>query len=162
VVPTDHHRRVLQALRRIMRQVEISSRSLELQHGVTAPQLICLAAIVDAGSTTQIELSELVHLTPSTLFGVLHRLQTKRLIRRSRDHRDRRCINVQATRPGIDLVRQAPPPLQDTLLHGMHGLTGLELVTLTAALDRLVSLLEADGIHAAPILAPGRIPQAEV
>jgi len=157
----DLHLHILRSLRRIMRRVELSSRELETTYGVTAPQLICLLAIVERGSLTQAQLSEQVHLSASTLVGVLDRLETKQLVRRERDARDRRRINLTATDAGTHLARQAPPPLQDTLLKGLGALSDLEQLAMAASLHRLVYLLEAQDSAVAPMLAPGPIPQPE-
>lgn len=155
------HLRILRSLRRIMRRVELSSRDLETTYGVTAPQLICLLAIVERGSLTQAQLAEQVHLSASTLVGVLDRLETKRLVLRQRDPRDRRRINLTPTGAGLHLARQAPPPLQDTLLKGLGALSELEQVAMAASLQRLVDLLEAHDVAISPMLAPGPIPKPE-
>ena len=157
----ETHRRILRSLRRVLRRVEMSSRQLETDYGVTAPQLICLIEIAAVESITQIELSERVHLTPSTLVGVLDRLHSKRLIQRRRDTDDRRRINVSATEAGLHLVQQAPPPLQDTLLKGLEAMPGTELSTMATALERLVDLLEAQETAVEPMLAPGPIPKPD-
>ncbi len=137
----------------------MSSRLLENDYGVTAPQLICLIEIGAVESITQIQLSDRVHVTPSTLVGVLDRLQAKKRIRRRRDQVDRRRINVSATAAGLHLVQQAPPPLQDTLLKGLGRLPERDLKSMAVALERLVDLLEARGVAAEPLLAPGPIPK---
>ena len=155
------HRRILRSLRRVLRRVEMSSRQLETEYGVTAPQLICLIEIAAVGSITQIDLSERVHLTPSTLVGVLDRLHSKRLIQRRRDTADRRRINVSATAAGLHLVEQAPPPLQDTLLKGLDAMPGTELSAMATTLERLVDLLEAQETAVEPMLAPGPIPKPD-
>lgn len=156
------HRRVLQSLRRVLRRVEISSRVLEAEYGVTAPQLICLIEIAAAGSITQIELSKRVHLSASTLVGVLDRLEVKKLVARQRDDVDRRRINVKPTTTGKHLIEKAPPPLQDTLLKGLGALSRKDLITMAASLERLVDLLEAHGVAEEPMLAPGPIPKTDV
>lgn len=154
--------RVLTSVRRVLRRVELSSRELEGEYGVTTPQLICLGAIAAAGSITQAELAEQVHLTASTLVGVLDRLEAKQLAVRTRDVADRRRINLTVTAKGAELARRAPTPLQDTLLKGLEALSDLELLAMTASLERLVDLLEAHGAATSPILAPGPIPKPEV
>jgi DNA-binding MarR family transcriptional regulator len=145
-----------------MRRVEMSSRLLEADYGVTAPQLICLIEIAGAGSITQIELSRRVHLSASTLVGVLDRLEAKKLIHRERDEVDRRRINIHPTTSGKHLIHEAPPPLQDTLLKGLGELSKRELATMATALEHLVDLLEAREVAGEPMLAPGPIPKLDV
>jgi len=40
--------RILSALRKIMRAVDMHSRKLEAGYGITSPQLLCLQHVVDA------------------------------------------------------------------------------------------------------------------
>src|SRR5271155_2162867 len=62
---------ILRSLRRILRRVELASFELESNFGITAPQLLCLRAVVHHGPMIQNELSKEVHLSASTLVGVL-------------------------------------------------------------------------------------------
>ena len=49
-------RRILHALRRIIRSVDIYSRKLVTEHQITGPQLICLNSIVELGPITATDL----------------------------------------------------------------------------------------------------------
>lgn len=150
---------ILRQLRRIVRRVEGASDQLEASHGITAPQLLCLHAIVRAGSLTQVEISKAVHLSPSTVVGVIDRLAAKGLVQRRRDRADRRRIHVSATPAGVELERTAPEPLQWQVERGLEALPEGERTEIASALARLVRVLEAEGIDAAPVLASGPIPK---
>jgi len=107
--------RILNAIRQIIRAVDIDSRKLAAQHHVTGPQLMCLMAIVENGSITSTDVAARVHLDTSTLVGVLDRLEKKGLIRRERSHEDRRQVLLAATenrsKPGgQDAVSNAARP----------------------------------------------------
>lgn len=149
---------ILRSLRRIMRRVEGASAELLEAHGVTAPQLLCLHALVRAGNLTQIELSREVRLSPSTLVGVIDRLEAKGLVRRRRDPDDRRRIHIAPTEAGRAVERAAPEPLQLQLERGLGAMPEDERLAIAQALDRLVHLLEAQHIDAAPVLASGPLP----
>lgn len=150
---------ILRSLRRIVRRVEGASDELEASHGITAPQLLCLHAVVTAGSLTQVELSREVRLSPSTLVGVIDRLAAKGLVTRRRDRVDRRRIHVIPTEAGRLVERAAPEPLQRQLERALEALPGAERAAIAGALERVVHLLEAEGIEAAPVLASGPIPK---
>lgn len=158
---TSHSLDILRSLRRIVRRIEGASAELESEHGVTAPQLLCLHALARAGSITQIELSREVRLSASTLVGVIDRLEAKRWVLRQRDAHDRRRIHVVLTDAGRQVAQTAPEPLQHQLERGLDAIPGMERTGIANALDRLVRLLEADGIEAAPVLASGPIPAAD-
>ena len=59
--------RVLKAIRRIIRAVDIHSRKLNNEFNITAPQMICLYALDKGGQMTQSELSKLVSMGISTV-----------------------------------------------------------------------------------------------
>jgi len=50
--PSDQSLDILRSLRRIVRRVEGASFDLESKYGVTAPQLLCLHALMRSGDIT--------------------------------------------------------------------------------------------------------------
>jgi DNA-binding MarR family transcriptional regulator len=149
--------RILRALRRIMRSVEQYSRQLSISSHITTPQLICLMEIAASGPVTATGLSRAVHLSPSTVVGIIDRLEEKGWVARERNKTDRRVVHVAATERGRKLLEQAPSPLQQTLATALNGLPELEQATIALSLERIVDLMEAQGIDASPILTTGPI-----
>jgi DNA-binding MarR family transcriptional regulator len=148
---------ILQALRRIIRAVDIHSHKLASQHNITGPQLGCLLAIKESGSLTSVKLAKKIYLSPSTVVGIIDRLEEKRLVKRTRDSKDRRLVHISITAAGEKLVADAPSLLQDTLAKALVELPEPEQVSITMALERLVDLMEARHIGAAPILQTGSL-----
>ena len=72
---TRYDLRVLQALRRIIRAVDLHSRKLLAQHRITGPQLVCLLAVEENQPVTGSAIARHVHLSPSTVIGILDRLE---------------------------------------------------------------------------------------
>ncbi|MEK7412563.1 MAG: MarR family transcriptional regulator [Planctomycetota bacterium] len=159
VQPGSPEARILHALRRILRQVELGSKELESSHGVTAPQLLSLLVICEHGSTTQVELSQHVLLSASTLVGVLDRLESKGLIVRQRDTEDRRRIHLVPTDLGRQIAAAAPVPMHERLVRGLQALAPAQRGSLAEQLEELVDMLGARNVDDAGILASGPIPQ---
>lgn len=149
--------RILQSLRKIIRSVDIHSRKLSMQYDITAPQLITLLLIVDKGPLTIACIAKEVHLSPSTLVGIIDRLESKGYVQRERNARDRRQIFISSTQEGRFFMSQAPSPLQETLAQALGALTPLEQATISLSLERIVELMEANDLDAAPILQTGSI-----
>lgn len=143
---------ILQSIRRIMRAVDIYSRKLRSQCELTAPQLVCLGVIVEYGPITVSGIAQQVYLSPSTVVGILDRLEARGLVTRERDTNDRRVVNTLATPAGIEIMAQAPSALQDGLHDALKDLPLLEQATIALSLKRVVDLMEAGSIDAAPIL----------
>jgi len=143
LVPKERYDlRVLQALRRILRSVDIYSRKLALEHGVTVPQLVCLLKLDELGALTIKELSEEVFLSPSTLVGIIDRLEGHDLVTRKRSVRDRRKVRVDLTAQGRELIAKSPSPLQEGLAHAIERLPELERATIALSLEKLLALME--------------------
>jgi DNA-binding MarR family transcriptional regulator len=147
--------RILQSLRRIIRAVDIHSHKLSSRHNVTGPQLGCLLAIKEDAPLTNSKLAKKVYLSPSTVVGIVDRLEEKGLVCRKRDKKDRRLVYISTTETGEELITNAPSLLQDTLSNALLQLPELEQISITMALEKLVDLMEARQIGAAPLLETG-------
>lgn len=154
-MPIAYDRRILTAIRRIIRSVDIYSHKLELTCGVTVPQLSCLLRIVEEGPLTLKDLSSAVDLSPSTLVGIVDRLEQKGLVQRARSTEDRRQVSITATEEGIILAGESPSPLQDKLATALVDLPELERAAITLSMERIVELMEIRQVDAAPILDTG-------
>jgi DNA-binding MarR family transcriptional regulator len=152
---------IVRSLRRIMRAVDMYSHRLSADYNITSPQLLVLRTLQDDGPLTPGTLAKLVHLSPSTVVGILNRLEQKQLAVRERSMKDRRQVLVHITASGIDLVRSVPSPLQTRLSEGLANLSEEELITIGRSLERLVNLLELDQSEdTAPLLDIGPIADA--
>lgn len=144
VLPKERYDlRVLSSLRRIIRSVDVYSRRLAQEHGVTVPQLLCMLKIDECGPMTQKELSEAVYLNPSTIVGIVDRLEKADIFERTRSVRDRRRVRISLTENGIKMVEQSPSPLQESLAEGIAELPELERATIALSLERIIDLIEA-------------------
>ncbi len=136
--------RILRALRRITRSIALHSRQLSAYSNITAPQLVCLRAIVENGPLTATAISREIHVSPSTVVGILDRLEDKGWIRRERGREDRRIVFITATPAGVSLAQRTPSPLQQKLADSLNALPELEQATITLSLERIVDLMESD------------------
>lgn len=129
------------AFRRISQGIEIESRRLGREHGITGPQLACLQAVVNYEPTTATDISAHVHLSPSTVVGILDRLEAKGLITRDRDKLDRRVVFVRPTSAGRKVVARAPDPVSRALREVLDNLTPTEQQILMSTATRLAHLV---------------------
>jgi DNA-binding MarR family transcriptional regulator len=149
--------RILYAIRQIIRRIDMDSRKLAAEHRITGPQLVSLITIAEKGPLTATAIARQVHLSASTMVGILDRLESKGLVERHRDARDRRLVHVHATDAGRALVREAPYPLQYSLQKALRRLSERQQKQTAASLDRLVRLMGAGEIEAEPMLKIGPI-----
>ncbi|MBN2375639.1 MAG: MarR family transcriptional regulator [Sedimentisphaerales bacterium] len=144
--------RILTALRRIIRAVDIHSHKLNHDFNITAPQMICLYGLVESGEMTQSELARQVHMGISTINGVIDRLEKKGLVIRQRDTKDRRKVFVRFTDAGRELTKAAPALLQERFSESLLELEELEQAAIALSLERVVQLMEVEHLEASPNL----------
>lgn len=135
-------------LRRMVRALELYSREVEAAHGLTAPQRWALWMLYKVGPMSLKDLAANMHLDPSTVVGVVDRLEAKGLVARSRDTQDRRRVRLALTPKGKALERKAPHPAQDRLVAGLSGLRLDRLRSLERQLAFLVGIMEAEDLEA--------------
>jgi DNA-binding MarR family transcriptional regulator len=141
--------RILQALRRIIRAVEVHSRKLEARYDVTSAQLLCLMAVKERGPLTLSGIARNLFISSSTLVGIVDRLERKGWVVRRRGTEDRRQVSISLTDPGRLLLESAPSPLQDHLAEALKDLPELEQVAIAMSLERVVGLMESGVADAA-------------
>ena len=151
----SYEHRILSALRRVIRAVDIYSRKLNTKFGLTTPQLLCLDAISDSREMTLTDLAKTVNLGVSTVNGIIDRLEAKKLITRKRASEDRRKVSLEMTLTGTELVLKAPSLLQDKFVAALSQLPDSEQMTITESLERIVELMNAEKVDASPNLFPG-------
>lgn len=158
VVPKERYDlRILGALRRIIRSVDIHSKKLSQNHGITVPQLLCMLKIDELGPMTLKELSNEVFLNPSTLVGIVDRLVKQEVFTRERSVKDRRKVRISLTEIGKSRLEEAPSLLQESLLDELGKLNELEKSTIALSLEKLLSIMvpeetEREKEEQAPIL----------
>lgn len=152
--------RILSAIRQVIRRIEVDSRRLAASHQITGPQLITLITVVERGPIAAAAIARHIHVSASTMVGILDRLESKGLVERRRDATDRRRAYVSATDAGRSLVAQAPYPLQYSLQNALNRLSERQQKQTATSLERLVRLLGAENIDAAPLLKIGPLGKA--
>ena len=137
---------IMQSLRRVFKAIQDYSQDVSDKFGVTGPQLWALKTIAQDGSMPLGELSKKMCVHPSTISGVIDRLEDKGYVVRDRDTGDRRVIYVQLTLKGKKLVRKAPNPIQGRMLYGLRKLKKEELNHIYESAQKLVKIMEAQNL----------------
>ena len=148
---------LLIALRRIIRAIDLHSKKLNRESGLTGPQLIILQTINALPEVTPKRLASEVTLSQGTVTVILDRLEARGLIQRVRSERDRRSYHLTLSETGRDLLEKAPPPLQDAFIERFSKLEQWEQTQILSSVQRLAVMMDAVGIDAAPILEIGTI-----
>lgn len=117
-MPVGHRRRpkprplgdtlqFMQQLWGLAHALEVSSKRMGRTIGVTGPQRLVIRVVGQSPEITARDLAQTLGIHPSTLTGILGRLERQRLLRRAIDPADRRVARFQLTPAGraIDRTR---------------------------------------------------------
>lgn len=137
---------ITKRLRKIAHAVNKHSKFLQESFKLTLPQIICLREIHEHGPITFSHLTRILALNNSTTTGIVDRLERDQLVRRVRSDRDRRQVMVEVTDQGIEVLKDAPPPLNNTFIERFESLPDEEKDQIIAALDRLSSLIDISDV----------------
>lgn len=143
----NYQLRVFQSLRRIIRAIELHSRKLDTVHHITGPQHVCLLALNEEAPLTVKRLAQLACLSPSTIVGIVDRLEEKGLAQRIRSTSDRRAVMITATEKGEQLLASTPSPIQASLTRALEDLPESEKTSIALAFEKVVELMEAGEIE---------------
>lgn len=147
------HEDVLVTLRQIIRGIDLHSRRLVQEHGLTGPQLVLLKAIARNRDPSVGLLAREVSLSQGTVTGVLDRLERRRLISRTRALSDRRRVLVRLTEAGISVLEEAPSLLQEQFVARFQKLADWEQTLILSSLQRVASMMDAEDLDAEGLLA---------
>ena len=144
---------VMIALRKIIQAIDMNSKKLVKRVGLTGPQLVILQEISSLGEVTAGEIARAVSLSQATLTGILERLEKRGLLTRRRSELDKRRVMVGITDSGRQVIEDAPSLMQESFVDGFSALKEWEQTMILSSLQRLVSIMDAREIEAAPFLA---------
>lgn len=152
---------VLLALRRIIRAIDLRSRALMQESGLTVPQLIALKTLERPEPAAVGEVATAINLSQGTVTTILNRLETRGLVRRMRSTRDRRRVLVSLTETGRATLRAAPPLLQDHFISAFQELEDWEQTQILSAFQRVAHMMDAANLDVVPVLETDTMPRAD-
>jgi DNA-binding MarR family transcriptional regulator len=135
----QHLRGSLDALRRIVRALRLSSVEVDRALGISMAQLFVLQQLADGRPRSLVELAAETLTDPSSVSVVVRRLVDRKLVVRRADETDGRRAQVTITASGRALLQRAPEPVQQRLLHTLAALPDRRLAELTRTLGELAT-----------------------
>lgn len=150
----SNDRDILADLRRIIRAVNLEGKRVEKAYGVSIPQYLCLRYLNEAPHYTASlkELREALQLNPSTITGIVQRLERGGYAARLPKQKDRRKSLIILTEKGAAVVRENPQILHRKLLLRLQQLDDTEYSRLQEAFKEIISFLDVEEMDAAPIV----------
>ncbi len=146
---------VLIKIRKIVRSVDIESKKIQKEYGVSIPQVLCLNFLHESPNfqSTQDEIRKFLNLNASTVSGIINRLEKKGLLARLPKSGDKRLVKIALTSAGDKLLNTIPSLLHEQLSKNLQKLGEPELKRVEDSLDVLIGLLAIQQVKASPLIA---------
>ena len=148
---------LLIALRKVIRAIDLRSKQLKKDFGLTGPQLLVMQNIVKQPGIMVRQIADNITLSPATVTSILDRLEARELATRIRSTDDKRRVGVFLTEQGKVLLDDSPLPLQEHFTNRFHQLKEWEQSQMIATMQRLASMMDAEKIDASPVLEVGNL-----
>ena len=143
---------LLISLRKVIRAIDIYSRKLNKDSGLTSPQLLVLQKISAQGDVMVKDIASSINLSSATVTSILDRLELRGLVTRTRSTVDKRKVGLHVTEAGLTAIKGAPTPLQEHFIQRFETLAEWEQTQLVATMQRIASMMDAQDIDASPLL----------
>jgi MarR family transcriptional regulator, organic hydroperoxide resistance regulator len=132
----------MQGLWAVVHRMERLSKQMGARSGVTGPQRLVLRLITLFPGLSAGELATMLHLHPSTLTGILYRLDEQGLIARSADPHDGRRTIHRPTRRGLRASVASTKTVEGAVAAALERTTDAQRDVTRRFLDQLASCLD--------------------
>lgn len=131
-------------VRRIIRNVDLHSRDLEKEFGLTVPQLTVLASVGILGRVPIGQIAERISLSSATVTTIVDRLEEHDLLFRERSTSDKRQVYLVLTEKGREILTKSPQPFHDCFIERLGQLEPWQRTELLSTLQYLASLMDPE------------------
>lgn len=145
---------ILINIRKILRSVNLESKRIQKEFGLSIPQLLALNYLNNCQDykTTHSELAKYLNLNSSTLTGIISRLEKKGWVAKIPNQKDRRVTNIVLTAKGMKLLQGAPQLMHQRLSKKLERLSEEKYHRLENAFNLLVEFMEIEDVEASALL----------
>lgn len=157
----EKHEEVLLSIRQIIRAIDLHSKKLSKESGLTGPQLILMRSIRELGEVTIRSLANHTNMSQATATTILDRLERNGYVQRQRSVTDKRKVHAHLTEAGSTILEQSPLPLQENFINQFQQLEEWEQSLLLSSVQRISSMMNAENYDVVPMLEIGSLTKPE-
>ena len=153
---------ILVKLRKIIRSINLESKKIQKEFGISIPQLLVLQYLSEQEDykASAKDIKNYINLNASTVSGIVHRLEEKGLVARLPNSKDRRGMFVTLTAKGAELLKESPTTLQEKMSKRLKLLSQKQIEALISSIEVLTQLMDAEDLDAAPLITLNEIPKS--
>ena len=148
---------ILINIRKIIRSINLESKRIEKDHGISIPQYLCLNYLSQQEDfrATAKQIGTHLNLNPSTVSGIISRLEKKGYLAKLPNKTDKRSTFIYLTALGDKAASSIPDLLHEKLSNKLKSLSDKDLNELQSSLALLISFMEVEDVDASPVITPG-------
>ena len=144
---------IMDNIRRVFQILNEQSQRIKQETGLTGPQLWAIRVIHEHGPINISDIAKRMYLHPTTVLGIIDRLEARGLVSRTRSKDDRRITWVELTQDGNNLVKSVPEVVQGLLGARLEGISLNDLVEIDEGISQLVKIFGVQEIPPKPMLS---------
>lgn len=145
---------VVAGIRRIIRSINLESKRIDKEFGLSLPQYLCMTFIEqqdDKRAQTK-DLKNFLNLNASTVSGIVSRLQKKNLVKKIPHASDKRGSYIVLTSKGNKLIHNAPQTVQERLSEKLDNLPPDKVKEIIDVVNMLADYMQIGELDAASVL----------
>lgn len=144
---------ILINIRKIVRALNLESKRIQKEFGVSIPQMLCLSFLSEQEGykATHKEVASYLNLNSSTVTGIISRLEKKGFVARLPKMGDKRVTYIALTSYGFQILNNTPGLMHDLLTRRLPELPPESLLQIDNALNTLVDCLGIESTEASPV-----------
>ncbi|MCB0549337.1 MAG: MarR family transcriptional regulator [Phaeodactylibacter sp.] len=144
---------ILINIRKISRSVNLESKRLEKEYGISIPQLLALSFLREQEhyQASHKAIKDFLKLNASTVTGIITRLEKKGMVAKLPRLNDKRVSLITLTAKGAELLKAVPHPLHQQISQKLQSLSPHQLTQLNEAFRAIIDILKIDDIEDSPV-----------
>ena len=153
---------IIISIRKILRSVNLESKRIQKEHGLSIPQLLVLTYLNNQPEfkATHKEVTKYLNLNSSTITGIISRLEKKDYIIRKVNPDDRRVSYIALTALGQKLLQSTPKLMHERLAHKLKEADPSKVQELEKAFNLVIEFMGIEDVEASPLITVDEIPES--
>jgi DNA-binding MarR family transcriptional regulator len=153
---------ILVKLRKIIRSINLESKKIQKEFGISIPQLLVLQYLSEQEDYKAYgkDIKNYINLNASTVSGIVYRLEEKNLVARLPNSKDKRGVFITLTAKGAELLKESPTTLQEKMSKRLKSLSQKQIEELNSSIEVLTQLMDAQDLDASPLITMNEIPNS--
>jgi MarR family transcriptional regulator, organic hydroperoxide resistance regulator len=141
---------VVRLLNSMFHEVDVFSRRSLRKYCITGPQIWVLRTVDSQENITMGALAQRLYLHPSTVSGIVDRLEAHGYVTRTRQAEDARSYTLALTKMAKCVLQTAPEPPRSKVAKGLERLSDQELEEVLRSIRALGSIMQIPGNEVGP------------